>query len=181
MQLFGSISESLTIGLETSRNLGKLQDAMAPEADGPDVAMATLKEALGGEVSAFFSTISPQPVAAASLAEVYKATTLDGREVAVKVQRPGLERKVALDFYVLQQALSLAQRQFNIGKNVEQIVAVLDEVGSGIFAELDFNTEAAHIRRFEGLFSRHICRVKLELTSIQGSLGEVKPMAETAL
>ena len=104
------------IGLETSRNLGQLQDAIAPEADGPAVAMRTLAEALGRPIEDCLMEVSPEPVAAASLAEVYKARLVsDGRAVAVKIQRPGLERKVALDFYVLGKLLELAQRRFNIG------------------------------------------------------------------
>ena len=68
----------------------------------------------------------------ASLAEVYRANLPDGTPVAVKVQRPGLERKVALDFYVMRRVLALVQRRFELGEDVEQIVAVLDEVGEGL-------------------------------------------------
>ena len=104
-------------------------------------------------------------MAAASLAEVYRANLPDGTPVAVKVQRPGLERKVALDFYVMRRILALVQARFELGEDVQQVVAVLDEVGEsiepppqprspeassprprqvgeGIFAELDFATEA---------------------------------------
>ena len=104
-------------------------------------------------------------MAAASLAEVYRANLPDGTPVAVKVQRPGLERKVALDFYVMRRILALVQERFELGEDVQQVVAVLDEVGEsiepppqprspeaspprprqvgeGIFAELDFATEA---------------------------------------
>ena len=116
------------VGLETSRNLGKLQDAMEPEPD-PATAMATLSTALGGDVSSRLRNISAAPVAAASLAEVYRANLPDGTPVAVKIQRPGLERKVALDFYVMRRALELVQRRFDIAADVEQVVAVLDEVG----------------------------------------------------
>ncbi len=131
------------VGLETSRNLGQLQDAMAPEPK-PATAMATLRDALGGAdaVDAAFSHISAEPVAAASLAEVYRATTTDGREVAVKIQRPGLERKVALDMYVLRRMLDLAG-----AGGLEAADSVLDEVGTGLFRELDFSVEAQHIRR----------------------------------
>jgi len=60
--------------------------------------------------------------------QVYKATTLDGVEVAVKIQRPGLENKIALDFYVLLKLLGLAQWQFQISESIEIVEAVLDEV-----------------------------------------------------
>ena len=162
------------IGLETSRNLGKLQDAMAPEADGPAVAMKTLSDALGGDLSAFFTSISPEPVAAASLAEVYKGTTTDGVEVAIKIQRPGLERKVALDFYVLQQALALAQKQFKIGKDVEQIVAVLDEVGNGIFSELDFTIEAQNILRFERTYAAQLRNLGVVVPAVRQELSSAR-------
>lgn len=118
------------IGLETSRNLGQLQDAMAPESGGTPVAMATLSEALG-DVDAQLRNISAQPIAAASLAEVYRATTPDGQQVAVKIQRPGLERKVALDLHVMRRLLALAQKVFKIGGDVSVVVAVLDEVSAG--------------------------------------------------
>ena len=121
------------IGLETSRNLGQLQDAMAPVSGGTKVAMKTLTDAVG-DVSARFSNISDAPVAAASLAEVYRATTTDGQQVAVKIQRPGLERKVALDLHVMRRLLALAQKQFKIGGDVSVVVAVLDEVGAGCSA-----------------------------------------------
>ena len=140
------------VGLETSRNLGRLQDAATAEPD-PAVAMETLSAALGGDVAGRLADISPEPVAAASLAEVYRARLVaDGTPVALKIQRPGLERKVALDLYCLRRALALAQERFQIGENVDVIVAVLDEVGAGLFAELDFATEARHIQRFERLY-----------------------------
>ena len=143
------------VGLETSRNLGKLQDAMAPEPD-PATAMATLSAALGGDVSSKLLNISATPVAAASLAEVYRANLPDGTPVAVKIQRPGLENKVALDMYVMRRALALVQELFEIGGDIEQVVAVLDEVGEGIFNELDFSVEAQHIRRFRALYAERL-------------------------
>ena len=143
------------VGLETSRNLGKLQDAMAPEPD-PATAMATLSAALGGDVSSKLLNISATPVAAASLAEVYRANLPDGTPVAVKIQRPGLENKVALDMYVMRRALALVQELFEIGGDIAQVVAVLDEVGEGIFNELDFAVEAQHIRRFRALYAERL-------------------------
>ena len=158
------------IGLDTSRNLGQLQDAMAPEAGGPKLAMAALAAALDGDVSQYLVNISATPIAAASLAEVYRATTLDGVDVAVKIQRPGLERKVALDLHVLRKILALAQRVFKIGGDVSVVVAVLDEVGAGLFRELDFETEAAHINRFRSLYAKRLESLGVVVPSVRGEL-----------
>ena len=119
------------VGLGTSRSLGQLQDAMAPEPE-PATAMATLAEALGSAtpVSSVLANITAAPVAAASLAEVYRADLCDelgGGSVAVKIQRPGLARKVGLDLYVLRYLLSLFQARFKLGDDAEVVVAVLDE------------------------------------------------------
>ena len=126
------------------RAQGASASARVAEAD-------TGNEERGGAdiISSVFSDLSVVPVAAASLAEVYKGTTRDGTVVAIKIQRPGLERKIALDFYVLLKLLGLAQRQFKISESLEIVEAVLDEVGAGIFKELDFRQEAAHIAKFQ--------------------------------
>jgi predicted unusual protein kinase regulating ubiquinone biosynthesis (AarF/ABC1/UbiB family) len=153
------------VGAETSRKLGQLQDAMAPEPDSA-TAFATLRSFLreqgshskeaGDPIDAVFTEISREPVAAASLAEVYRATTREGVEVAVKIQRPGLEKKIALDFYVLLKLLGLAQKRFQISESLDIVEAVLDEVGAGIFKELDFRQEARHIRAFQEMYAAEL-------------------------
>ena len=114
------------IGADTSRKLGQLQDAMAPEPDAA-TAFATLRAFLrnkgfaakdGDVLNSVFRSVSKKPVAAASLAEVYRGTLLDGRDVAIKIQRPGLEKKIALDFYVLLKLLGLAQQQFRPARHL---------------------------------------------------------------
>ena len=82
---------------------------------------------------------------------MYRATRAsDGAELAIKIQRPGLERKVALDFHVLCRILALAQERFGLAGDIPTIQSVLDEVGGGIFAELDLRrrraTSAASMR-----------------------------------
>ena len=164
------------VGLEISRNLGKLQDAAKAEPD-PAVAMETLSTALGGDVASQLADISPEPVAAASLAEVYRARLVaDGTPVALKIQRPGLERKVALDLYCLRRALALAQERFQIGGDVAAIVAVLDEVGAGLFAELDFSTEARHIQRFERLYGDRLSELGVLVPTVVEELTSQRVM-----
>ena len=66
--------------------LAVLQDSVVPFET--DVAIDIIEKELGGPLGTFFASISEEPVAAASLAQVYKAQLDDGRSVAVKVQRP---------------------------------------------------------------------------------------------
>ena len=75
-----------------------------------DVAINIIEKELGGPLGAFFSTISEEPVAAASLAQVYKAQLDDGRSVAVKVQRPQILEQVSKDLYVFRGRAEVYQR-----------------------------------------------------------------------
>ena len=66
-----------------------------------------MRQELGRDPSEVFASITPEPVAAASLGQVYRATLRDaygGGEVAVKVQRPRVLERVALDLYVIREA-----------------------------------------------------------------------------
>ena len=81
------------VGAEAAANLLQLQDDLPPE---PFPAIrAAIEAGLGGPVEQFFSSIDPEPVGAASIAQVHHAVTTEGREVAVKVLRPGIEDEFA--------------------------------------------------------------------------------------
>ena len=81
------------VGTSAAANLLQLQDDLPPE---PFPAIkAAIEAGLGGPVEQFFSTIDPEAVGAASIAQVHRAVTTEGREVAVKVLRPGIEDEFA--------------------------------------------------------------------------------------
>ena len=81
------------VGAAAAANLMQLQDDLAPE---PYPAIrAAIEAGLGGPVEQFYSSIDPEPVGAASIAQVHHAITAEGREVAVKVLRPGIEEEFA--------------------------------------------------------------------------------------
>jgi hypothetical protein len=93
----------------TLDELTKLQDSV--EAFDTKVAVAQIEKELGGPLGEFFTSISEEPVAAASLAQVYLATLNDGKDtkVAIKVQRPDVLGTVSKDLYVLRRAAEVFQ------------------------------------------------------------------------
>jgi len=83
------------VGEDAARNLLTLQDSLPPVSF--DLIAHEIEAGLGKPLAALFTSIDPQPVGSASIAQVHRAVTLDGRDVAVKVLRPGIARKFARD------------------------------------------------------------------------------------
>ena len=90
-----------------------------------------------------------EPVAAASLGQVYKATIRDAeggtRDVAVKVQRPNIMNQVALDMHLIREVAPIIKRTFNLNTD---FVGVVDTWGSGFIDELDYIEEALNAKSF---------------------------------
>jgi predicted unusual protein kinase regulating ubiquinone biosynthesis (AarF/ABC1/UbiB family) len=101
--------------------------------------------AQGAADAPLFHSLTRSPVAAASLAQVYKACTWTGVEVALKVRRPRLAAQVALDVHVLRSALGSLETYWGSGTD---IVGISDEVCRGVFGELDLRREAANAHAF---------------------------------
>lgn len=145
--------------------LTKLQDQLPPFSN--DQAFAIIERELDCSVSEVYKVISAQPVAAASLGQVYKATLRTGEEVAIKVQRPNLVPVLTLDLYIVR-FLAVWLTPFlplNLGKNLDEVV---DEFGNKLFEEIDYINEANNAERFAAYFAdddkiiapamyRHLC------------------------
>jgi aarF domain-containing kinase len=114
-----------------------------------DVAMRLIESELGAPHTEFFSELSAEPIAAASLGQVYKGRLRStGELVAVKVQRPYVLETVTVDLFVLR-AVGLRLREW-FPKLVARadLVALLDEWASKFFMELDYVNEARNGQRF---------------------------------
>ena len=128
--------------------LALLQDQLPPFSN--ELAYQFIEEELGDRPDQIYAELTPQPVAAASLGQVYKGKLKTGETVAVKVQRPGLARRIALDIYILR---SLAQwAQNNIKRVRSDLVAIMDEFGTRIFEEMDYSHEGRNAERFAKLY-----------------------------
>ena len=117
-----------------------------------DIAFETIRDELGKPVDELFSEITPEPVAAASLGQVYKATLrTTGEIVAVKVQRPGVLETVSLDLYLARELGMLARAIPALVQRLDA-VALLDEFAFRFYQELDYNLECENgIRILESM------------------------------
>ena len=99
---------------------------------------------LGVRISKAFSWFEPKPMAAASLGQVHLAALRDGREVVVKVQRPGIVKQIADDFAVLQQIAEFFDAHTEIGKR-RRFARTLEEFRLTINNELNYEREAQNL------------------------------------
>ena len=111
------------------------------------IAFATIEKELGRPVDEVFSEITPEPVAAASLGQVYKATLREtGETVAVKVQRPAVLETVSLDLYLVRE-IGLVMRNVPALAQRLDTVSLLDEFAYRFFQELDYLLECRNGER----------------------------------
>uniref|UniRef100_J3M1U8 Protein kinase domain-containing protein n=1 Tax=Oryza brachyantha TaxID=4533 RepID=J3M1U8_ORYBR len=130
--------------------LSLLQDRIAPFST--EVAFNIIETELGLTLDMIFSEISPEPVAAASLGQVYQARLRSNRKVvAVKVQRPGVQAAISLDIYILRFLAGVARKA---GKLNTDLQAVIDEWASSLFREMDYRAEARNGLKFRELYGK---------------------------
>ncbi|WP_425432525.1 ABC1 kinase family protein [Hydrococcus rivularis] len=123
----------------------KLQDQLPPFDN--QIAFAIIESELNCSVDEAYREISPHPVAAASLGQVYRAVLHTGEEVAVKVQRPNLRPMLALDLFLMRCAAQRFGRwlPLNLGHDLTLIV---DEFGAKLFEEIDYVNEGHNAEKF---------------------------------
>jgi predicted unusual protein kinase regulating ubiquinone biosynthesis (AarF/ABC1/UbiB family) len=152
----GQVMSFLDVGLvpdeyreDFQRKLAALRDA-APKVSFKDM-RKVVESDLGGKLSEFFSDFNEDAIAAASIGQVYRATTVDGRDVAVKVQYPGVNRAVRADMQNLGLIMRLMQRMAP-GLDTKGLA---EEIRERIGEELDYELEAANQRRLARVYRGH--------------------------
>jgi ubiquinone biosynthesis protein len=154
------------ISIEFTDELAKLQDSVPP------FSYAEVKDIFRYEFNAkienLFESFDKIPIASASIGQVYKARLKDGRQAAVKVQRPGLDKLVEVDLGIMYHLAGM------IEKNIEEVafihpVKIIEEFARIISKELDYTIEADHMERFTKSFADdptlHIPKVYREFTT----------------
>ncbi len=137
------------------RGLKSLQDQCPPFST--EEARGIIESELGSRIEEIFVKFPKEPIAAASLGQVYKATIVlegndDGsgtgkaeRDVAVKVQRPNIMNQIALDMHLIREVAPVIKRTFNLNTD---FVGVVDTWGAGFVDELDYIEEAINAKSF---------------------------------
>lgn len=122
--------------------LARLQDKVEPF-DFKEVEEIVTQE-LGMKLSRAFSSFDPEPISAASLGQVHRAAMRDGRQVAVKVQRPNIRERMVGDLDSLHSVAEFLDKHTDIGRRYE-FVRMLEEFRRTLMRELDYRLEAQNL------------------------------------
>ncbi len=135
---------------EWTTEFASLRDKVPPFP--ADQARRTVEEDLGRPLRSAFATFEDEPIAAASIAQVHGATLLDGSEVVVKVQRPGLEHQVRDDLRALLLLCEVLERipQTSVGSPR----ALAEDFARTLHEEMDFRLEADNMDTMRGILER---------------------------
>lgn len=134
------------VGSVYSKELQKLVDDVGGFPGGPEIVKRELGLAALEEV---FDEFGEEPVASASLGQVHTGRLKGGDRVAVKVQRPSVERDAALDLYVLRRVAQWFKTRMGLRSDLKGII---DEFGTRLWEELDYIQEAGNAEKFERLY-----------------------------
>lgn len=116
-----------------------------------EIAFAVIEEELGRPIQSVYSEISEEPVAAASLGQVYKAVLREtGEQVAVKVQRPGIGESISIDMLLLRRLMGAVDN--NLPQISQPLVPLVDEFAARLFGELDYVQEGKNAEKFQALY-----------------------------
>ncbi|MBO0776519.1 MAG: AarF/ABC1/UbiB kinase family protein, partial [Actinobacteria bacterium] len=147
----GQMASYLDDGLSPAvrRTLGRLQDSVPPMS--PELAAQVVTEELGLPPERAFARWDPEPIAAASIGQVHRAITHDGRAVAVKVQYPGIAETMAADLG----NVALLRRMLRITAPAQDVDALLSELTERITEELDYRREARNQQLLADYYRGH--------------------------
>ena len=151
MVKLGQMASYVDDGLAPSvrRTLSRLQDSVPPMS--AELAASVVAEELGQPPERAFDQWDPEPIAAASIGQVHRAITTDGRAVAVKVQYPGIAEMMAADL----DNVALLRRMLRITAPSQDVDGLIEELRERVLEELDYRREAANQQALHDYFAGH--------------------------
>lgn len=129
----------------------KLQDQVPPQSW--EIVKPLIEDELGGSIDEFFLKVDPEPLAAASFAQVHGAILKDGTDVVLKIQRPRIRRQIQIDLEILEDVASVLQVITPWGK-VYDMPNIIEEFAYAMKLELDYRYEGQNADTFRQNFRR---------------------------
>ena len=129
--------------------LKKLQSNARPMDDGE--AISLIETELGDPIEEVFLTLEKRHIASASIAQVYSGVLRTGERVAIKIQRPNIKHKIAIDL-ILMKVLARQVVKTYPGLTSFNLIGFVEDFGENLMKELDFNNEASNMLRFTDMF-----------------------------
>ena len=148
-QFLGARADVLPV--EALAELAALQDEVPPERF-TDIA-AVIQRELGAPLDEIFIAVEPKPAGSASLGQVHRAQLKDGRIIALKVQRPGIQRIVQTDLRTLRFVLGVVRRIAPSAERFLDLRMLYREFSRTVFEELDYQREGHNAERFAQIFA----------------------------
>jgi predicted unusual protein kinase regulating ubiquinone biosynthesis (AarF/ABC1/UbiB family) len=147
----GQMASYVDEGLSPSvrRTLSRLQDSVPPMSS--ELAAGVVAAELGMTPEQAFAKWDPEPIAAASIGQVHRAITHDGRAVAVKVQYPGIAEAIAADL----DNVALLRRMLRITAPSQDVEGLIAELRERVLEELDYRREAANQTLMAAYYDGH--------------------------
>ena len=146
--------------------LGELQDSVPSFPN--SIAFARIEKELGRKINEVYEEFDIEPIAAASLGQVYRAKLFTGEEVAVKVQRPNLTSIIKGDIEILRKVTKFAERFPSLNENADW-AGMLREFDETIHEEMDYSSEGKNAERFSESFKEwtniHVPKIYWNATS----------------
>jgi predicted unusual protein kinase regulating ubiquinone biosynthesis (AarF/ABC1/UbiB family) len=131
------------------RTLAALQDSVPPMS--PELAAQVITEELGQPPDRLFRTWDPEPIAAASIGQVHRALTHNGRAIALKVQYPGIAETIEADLG----NVALLRRMLKIMAPSQDVTGLIAELRERVTEELDYRREARNQEMFAAFYDGH--------------------------
>lgn len=132
------------VSVEFVNEFAKLQDKVPPFSF--EEAVKTLSEELDRPHELIFAELDPEPIASASIGQVHRATLHNGDSVALKIQRPGIEKIVEVDLEIMLHLATLAERHIE-EFSFHRPVKIVEEFARALEKEMDYTIEAASMER----------------------------------
>ena len=120
-------------------------------ADEPETVIAMIESELGGNIGDLFAEFDSDAMASASIGQVHRATTHAGKSVVVKVQHPGIERRIVNDLEIMAKLAQIAEEQSTRLRQYRP-VKTTDEFRKTLMQELDFGRELRNMETFRKNF-----------------------------